>query len=105
MAHLANPSESVSQFAMFPLFLLKNISMFPDLEMFNKMHENREKQYARKQHCSHGKHVFHGIWRWRGREGTGGESNRWGSGSQPCHLLAVWPREGAYLSLSRASLL
>lgn len=36
MAHLANPSESVSLFAMFSFVLLKNISMFPDLEMINK---------------------------------------------------------------------
>lgn len=71
MAHLANPSESVSLFAMFSFFLLKNISMFPDLEMFNKMHENGEKQYVWKKHCSHGKRVFHGIWRWRGERAWG----------------------------------
>lgn len=70
MVHLANPSESVSLFAMFSFFLLKNISMFPDLEMFNKMHENGEKQYVWK-HGSHGKHVFPGLWRWRGGEGLG----------------------------------
>lgn len=73
MVHLANLSESVSLFAMFSLFLLKNISMFPHLEMFNKMHENGEKQYVWKKHCSHGKHVFHGLWRWRGGEGMGAQ--------------------------------
>lgn len=41
MVHLAKPSESVSLFAMFSSSL-ENISMFPDLEMFNKMHENGE---------------------------------------------------------------
>jgi hypothetical protein len=63
MAPLAKPSESVSQFAMFSFFLLKNISMFPDLEMFNKMHENGEKQYVWTKHHSHEKQVFHCIWR------------------------------------------
>lgn len=62
MAPLANPSESVSLFAMFSFFLLKNISMFPDLEMINKMHKNGEKQCVSKKHCSHGKCVFHGVW-------------------------------------------
>lgn len=78
MAPLANPSESVSLFAMFSFFLLKNISMFPDLEMINKMHKNGEKQYVWKKHCSHGKCVFPGV--------CGG-----GLGVQilPCHRYGV----------------
>ena len=39
------------------------------MEMFNKMHENGEKQYVWKKHCSHGKRVFHALWRWCGRDG------------------------------------
>jgi hypothetical protein len=53
------------------------------------MHENGEKQYVWTKHHSHEKQVFHCIWRWCVGEGMGRESNRWGFGSQPCHLSAV----------------
>lgn len=82
---------------MFSFFLLKNISMFPDLEMINKMHKNGEKQYVWKKHCSHGKCVFPGVW------GGVAEGN-WGFRSCPVTVMA-WRWSGAYLSLSQTFLL
>ena len=90
MVHLAKASESVSLFAMFSFYLLKNISMFPDLEMFNKMHENGEKQYVWKKHCSHGKRVFHALWRWCGRDGM-----RVQTPAMPSVLCMTWVRSSS----------
>lgn len=90
MAHLANPPESVSPFAMFPFYLLKIFPCFPIWRRLIKTHEHGEQQYVWKKHCSPGKRVSYGIGRWRGG-GRGGFRPQ----SRRC---PAWPPSGAYRS-------